>query len=165
VGTTGVITQEPMRTRTASEKSLSQQGTAHRTAIHWCIPMVRLQTKNTQKFPYDPRAIDDNTTLSGHHIRVKPGAYREHLYIDKALSVSSSSHYVAFLNGCGMVLSLPSAAILCLFMVLPFREWKWNTGCRGFDKCIRLLYMGYFNLLQFPGYSSDVTSYGQPNYT
>ena len=51
------------------------------------------------KFLTIQEAIDDNTTLPGHHIRVKPGGYREHLYIDKALSVSSPSYNVGFLNG------------------------------------------------------------------
>jgi parallel beta-helix repeat protein len=43
-------------------------------------------------------AIADNATVSGHHIRVQPGAYYEQLSIDKALTVSGPSYNTAFLN-------------------------------------------------------------------
>jgi len=44
-------------------------------------------------------AIDDDTTLNGHHIFVKNGQYDEHVCIDKALLVQGEDHTDTVING------------------------------------------------------------------
>ena len=98
--TTGVITQERMRTRTASEKFRIQPGTAQLITIHSFIPMALCFNENTEEiFLTIQGAISDYDTQDGHVIMVKNGEYWEHLSIYKSLLLQGEDRHETIIDG------------------------------------------------------------------
>lgn len=65
-------------------------------------------------------AIDENTTVSGHHIRVRPGQYYEHVSIGKTLTLSREGSAVTTINGRGtgsVVVITNDSVSLCGFTI------------------------------------------------